>query len=76
MEAARISLKPGASHVYNEDGTLFYKLDKHSSYDAAEHIKGLADVLHADDNQDYESSESFWDPFDWWRRRLLNENDD
>lgn len=49
MEAARISLKPGDSKIKKEDGTLFYKLQKHSSYDAADHIKSLADVLHADD---------------------------
>lgn len=49
MEAAAITLSPGDSQIYWEDGTLMYKLEKHSAWDASEAIGNLANVLQSGD---------------------------
>jgi hypothetical protein len=44
LEASRIVLSPGESDIYWEDGTLMYKLECWSSWDASEQINKLTDI--------------------------------
>jgi hypothetical protein len=52
LEAVRLTLAVGESDIYQEDGTLWYKLTKYSSYDAADHISELTDILKETANVD------------------------
>lgn len=44
-----ITLQPGGSDIYNEDGTLYYKLDCYSKWDASEHISDLTSIVKSSD---------------------------